>query len=545
MLVVRFRANVKAKLIIESQLFEAISTEQFKILTPGDMLFYLRGQQSLIVQMRQTIRRLEEKVAENEVQTLCLDGHIIELNHQLFGKSSERETPRNPEPPKSKDFGNGDQPPKEPKKRVLLPSERYPNLPVIETDVTFKAIPPCACCGEQLEDSGLTEVSENLTVTPAKYSVIRQKRRKFRCRKCHGDLQTVPAPPRIKASSAFTDDMILDVALSKYCDLIPIQRYVAIAERLGIKGLPQQSLIESTHYLADFVKEVYALLKQEVLSARVLHADETPHRMLEGADKNSWYLWGFSTRIASYFEAHDTRSGDVASALLAQAACQFLMSDVYSGYGKAVREANEVRKAGTKPAVVSIYCNAHSRRRFKAAKRRFTESAQFFIDQYQKIYLLEDQTKGKPPDQIRELRKTMLPIFESMKAKALETVVTYSKKSEMAVAMNYFLGHYRELTRFIEDPELPIDNNPQERLLRNPVIGRKTWYGTHSKLGAKTAAILFSLVESCKLNGVNPRAYFKRLVADLHAGLPAYTPAIFKAQEDERARFLTSASPAA
>lgn len=507
------------------------------------MLFYLRGQQDLIVQMRKTIKKLQNKIAEVENQTLRLDGHVIELNHQLFGKSSEREEPKNPEPPKSKDPGNGDQSPKEPKKRVLLPSERYPNIPVIETDVSFKDNPPCACCGERLEDSGLTEVSESLTVTPAKYSVIRQKRHKYRCRKCHGDLQTVPAPPRIKASSAFTDEMILDVALSKYCDLIPIQRYVAIAGRLGIKGLPQQSLIESTHYLADFVKEVYTLLKQEVLAARVLHADETPHRMLEGSDKDSWYLWGFSTRIASYFEAHDTRSGDVAAAVLAKAACQFLMSDVYSGYRKAVREANEVRKVEKRPQIIGIYCNAHSRRRFKVAKRRFTEAAQFFIDEYQKIYLLEDQTKGKPPDQILELRKAMLPIFESMKAKALETIVTYSKKSEMAVALNYFLGNYRELTRFTTDPELPIDNNPQERLLRNPVIGRKTWYGTHSKLGAKTAAILFSLVESCKLNGVNPRTYFKRLVTDLHAGLPAYTPVKFKAQEDERARSLTSASP--
>ena len=75
---------------------------------------------------------------------------------------------------------------------------------------------------------------------------------------------------------------------------------------------------------------------------------------------------------------------------------------------------------------------------------------------------------------------------------------------------------------------MPIDNNPQERLLRNPVIGRKTWYGTHSKLGAKTAAILFSLVEACKLNKVNPRDYFKSLVKDLHAGKNAYTPFEYK-----------------
>ena len=90
--------------------------------------------------------------------------------------------------------------------------------------------------------------------------------------------------------------------------------------------------------------------------------------------------------------------------------------------------------------------------------------------------------------------------------------------------MSYFLNHYAEFVRFIENPELPIDNNPAERLLRSAVIGRKTWYGTHSKRGAETAAILFSIMESCKLNKVNPRKYLKNLVQDLHAGKNVYTP---------------------
>lgn len=96
------------------------------------------------------------------------------------------------------------------------------------------------------------------------------------------------------------------------------------------------------------------------------------------------------------------------------------------------------------------------------------------------------------------------------------------------MAMNYFLKNYVGFTRFIDNTSLPIDNNPQERLLRNPVIGRKTWYGTHSERGAETSAILFSLVESCKLNKINPRIYFKNLVQDLHLGKKAYTPKEFK-----------------
>ena len=119
--------------------------------------------------------------------------------------------------------------------------------------------------------------------------------------------------------------------------------------------------------------------------------------------------------------------------------------------------------------------------------------------------------------------------FEEMKNQAISLVPTFSSKSSMGKAMSYFLGNFNELTLFLENPAIPIDNNPQERLLRNPVIGRKTWYGTHSERGAETMAILFSIVESCKMNQVNPREYLKHLVQDLNQGKKTYTPATFKA----------------
>ena len=96
------------------------------------------------------------------------------------------------------------------------------------------------------------------------------------------------------------------------------------------------------------------------------------------------------------------------------------------------------------------------------------------------------------------------------------------------MALNYFLENYDGLTLFLTEPEVPIDNNSQERLLRSHVVGRKTWYGTHSERGAETAAVLFSIVETCKLNKVNPREYFKQLVEDLLAKKPAYTPYDYK-----------------
>lgn len=314
----------------------------------------------------------------------------------------------------------------------------------------------------------------------------------------------------------------------KYCDLVPIERYTAMAGREGLKDLPQQSLIESTHYLADFVKPAYDRLKSEILKLKVLHADETPHRMLEGDKTSQWYLWGFSGPQTSYFEHHNTRSGDVASDLLKESSCLYLSSDVFSSYSKAVRITNEARKQQDKAPISHVYCNAHARRRFREAKDNFPEEAEFFIKRYQEIYHLESETKGRPPDVRLEIRKKMVTIFEEMKTHAENIVMSYSSKSRIIRATHYFLGNYAEFTRFIENVDLPIDNNPSERLLRNAVVGRKTWHGTHSKRGAETTSILFSLVESAKLNGINPRKYFRTLVQDLHAGKTAFTPKEFK-----------------
>lgn len=504
----------------QQNLFDPVLADRFSLLTRGELEQFAKLQIQINERLIKEVSRLQALRDELEEKTLLIEDQYIVLKNKLFGRSSEREEKGAPK--------KGKQNESEPKTRVLLPSERYPNAPLIERDVEFKEAPDCKCCGTTLKDSGMTEDSEFLTVIPKQYIVVRQKRHKYRCEKCHADVQTAPAPHRIKEGSSYSDELMQDVALTKYCDLIPIERYTKIAERSGVPGLPPQSLIESTHYVAEFLKPAHELIKKEVTEEIVLHADETPHRMLEGDDKSHWYLWGFSSKKAAYFEVHDTRSGDVAADFLKNSKVEFLVSDVFSGYRKAVRVANEVRIELKLPCIVNIYCNSHSRRKFKDASNGFEVEAQFFIDKYKEIYKLESDAEDKPPEQILELRGQMTPCFEEMKNKAIELIPAYSSKSSIGIGMRYFLGNFKELTAFIKNAALPIDNNPQERLLRNPVIGRKTWYGTHSKRGAETMAILFSIVESCKLNKVNPRLYVKQLIEDLHQGKKPYTPATFK-----------------
>jgi len=470
--------------------------------------------------IRENYKLRNLKVSDDQLQ-LLMQEQLDSLKGAMFGASTERYSAGNKDEEITKESKSA------PKPRVKKPSERYPNLPVREELVTQNPAPSCNVCGKEMADSGMREESEQLTVIPKKYEIIRQMRVKFRC-SCQGCIVTTPAPERIIPGSSYSDEMIVDVALSKYCDLLPIDRYVVMASRGGVSDLPAQSLIELTHGFADFVSPVYKLIKKEIQEARVLHADETPHRMLEGSDRSQWYLWGFSTNKHCLFECRDSRSGDVASDFLTNSNCEILLTDVYTGYGKAVRQTNEKRLASGKTTIVSsAYCNAHARRYFFKASPGYQE-AEYYVKEYQQIYRLEAQTKSQGPPGILEIRSQMRPRFEAMKLRAEGELHAYSEKSKYGKALRYFLENYAGLTLFLEDPEIPIDNNSQERLLRNHVVGRKTWYGTHSPRGAITAAILFSVVESCKLNKVNPREYFKVLVEDLLKGRTARTPANFQ-----------------
>jgi transposase len=454
-------------------------------------------------------------VADEQLR-MVLEEQLSELQDTLYGSSSERY-----KKPKIKP-----QTPRPPKPKVKKPSERYPNIPVREKIIAMSPPPNCQACGEVMKDSGMTENSQQLTVIPKKYEIQLIRRVKYTCT-CHACIQTAPAPKRIIEGSSYSDEMIQDVVLSKYCDLIPIERYVAMAARGGLMDLPPNSLIELTHGFADFAASAYELLKQQIMQARVLHADETPHRMLEGSEKKTWFLWGFSTPEHCFLECHDTRSGDVASEILLESKCERLVTDVFSGYGKAIRIANEFRRSHLKVLVQNPNCNAHARRYFFKPHHKYKE-AYFYLDHYHEIYQLNSDAKGKPPSEVLEIRARMKPHFEAMKAKAMEELPKYPRKNKYRKALNYFLENFDGLTLFLNEPDVPIDNNLQEALLRNPVVGRKTWYGTHSERGAKTAAILFSLVESCKLNHVNPHEYFEKLVRDLLQGKEPFTPKQFK-----------------
>ena len=513
---------------MQNNLFKNITHNDFINLNKEELNKFFQFFENQKIYTDSIIKERDELIKKNKVleeKIIEVEGQLILLRRRQFRKKSEKIVPT------EEDKKLTEAPNKKRKKRdtvKLLPSERYPEAEIIEEELTFKELPICSCCNATMMDSGMKEVTEYLNVKPKEYFIVRQVKHKYRCSKCYSNIIIPQSPKRIIPGSAYGDDLIIDVALSKYCDLVPIERYSSIVGRAGLVDLPPNSLIGLVHKLAEISEPAELGVKEECLDSFKLNADETPQRMFEQVEKKTWYLWSFSTPESCYFEIRDTRSGDVASEFLNKSKCEYLISDVYSGYAKAVRETNKIRQLLNLKPVINVYCNAHARRKFVEAAESFPKESLFYINRYKEIYELEKEGKDSPSFILIKNRNEMKRIFELMRGHAETEKESYSSKSSLVTALNYFLKNFDGLTIFTDNADLPIDNNAAERVLRNPVIGRKTWYGTHSKQGARTAQIMFTLVESCKLNKINPREYFKDLVSSILDGKKSFTPRQYK-----------------
>lgn len=440
------------------------------------------------------------------------------IEREDIRRAKKKKVPKENSSPKGRKKGEE----REPSKK--LPSERYPNIEVKEETILPPKLPKCPCCGEDMKEAGLYNITEKLEVIPKRYYIQRNKRPKYNCGNCHGAIINTAALPSIVPTSNYGDSMIIDVALSKFCDLIPIERYTQIAFRSELMDLPPQSLIGLTHHLADFLYRVYNKIKNEVLAEKLLLADETTHKMLEGDDTPNWYLWGFFNQKASYFEAHGTRSGDVVFEFLKSSQAKYLMTDGYSGYNKAVRMMKEQYDR----EIVLAGCNAHAVRYFKDASKPWKDECAPFLKLYGEIYKLEDMRKKGEKNLLKaeqiDIRNKMLPLFEQLKTDCEKALPDAMTGSSFEKALKYFINQYDGLTLCTKELIVPLDNNHSEREVRPSVVGRKTWYGTHSKNGAHTLEIHFSIVGSCKVNGINPRKYYPWIVERIHQGKEILTP---------------------
>jgi len=385
-----------------------------------------------------------------------------------------------------------------------LPRDTHTHLP----DDTH-----CPQCGGDWRQIG-EDVSEVLEYVPASFRVIRHVRPKMACCGCDGMAQA-PAVSRPIARSYAGAGLLAHVLVSKFADHLPLYRQSQIYEREGVE-LDDSTLADWVGHCRWLLNPLVDALRRHVMDSDKVHADDTPVPVLapgKGRTKTG-RLWvyvrdgrpsGDATPPAAWFAYTPDRQGEHPRTHL-QSFHGHLQADGYAGFGK-LYEGGEV---------VEVACWAHARRKFQELhEHRPTALTTEVLARIAQLYAVEAQIRGSPPAQRRTVRQQQSrPILDELHAWMQRQLETLSRKSETTAAILYALNRWQALVRYADDGRLEIDNNAAERALRGVALGRKNYLFAGSDAGGERAAAMYSLIETAKLNGLNPEAYLRQV---LHA----------------------------
>jgi transposase len=298
------------------------------------------------------------------------------------------------------------------------------------------------------------------------------------------------------------------VAVSKYLDHLPLYRQSEIYARQGI-DLDRSTMAGWIGAISTLVEPLVDAIGRYVTASVKIHGDDTPVPVLDagsGKTKTS-RLWvyvrddrpaGSQDPPAAWYRYTKTREGSHPKRHLVQFQGA-LQADGFSGFN-ILYESGAIREVG---------CWAHARRKFyelhEATQSPLAAEA---LDRIKVLYAIEERIRGRPPDERRAVRQTQaVPLLERLHQWMTATVTKVSAKSDIASAINYSLKRWAALTRYCEDGLLEIDNNAAERALRGPVLSRKNFLFVGADSGGERAAAIYSLLETAKLQGLNPEAY--------------------------------------
>ena len=370
----------------------------------------------------------------------------------------------------------------------------------------------CPDCGGKLKQLG-EDVSEVLEIEPLRFKVIRQVRAKLACVGCDKILQA-DAPSRPIERGIAGPGLLAHVLVSKYCDHLPLYRQSQIYARAGVE-LDRSTLAEWVGGSSRLLAPLVEALRRHVMAAGKLHADDTPVPVLApGLGKTkTGRLWtyvrddrpaGDSTPAAVWFAYSPDRKGEHPQSHLRNFTGT-LQADGYAGFDQ-IYAAGRIQEAA---------CWAHVRRKFYdlevAHKSRVAAEA---LERIAALYAIEKEIRGRSPDERREVRNTRSrPLLESLKQWFEETLGKLSRKSDTAMAVRYALGRWTALLRFCDDGRIEIDNNAAERALRVVALGRKNFLFAGSDGGGESAAVIYSLLGTAKLNGIDPEGYLRGVLS--------------------------------
>ncbi|MBV9417304.1 MAG: IS66 family transposase [Solirubrobacterales bacterium] len=377
----------------------------------------------------------------------------------------------------------------------------------------------CPCCGGAMHVIG-EDRSQRLDVVPAQYQVIVTRRPKYACRTCQAAVLQAPAPARLIEGGLPTERLVAHVVVAKYADHCPLYRQSQILARQGIT-IDRSVLAFWTGYAAAELKPVWRLMREELLRSTKLFVDETTAPVLDpgrGRTKTGYFWalarddrpWQGGAPPAVVYSYAPGRRSDYALALL-KCYTGVLQTDGYAGY----RALADPKRAGG-PATLA-FCWAHWRRQFfDLAKSPPAPIATEMLKRIAKLYDIEAEIHGKSAEERRAARQQKTkPLVAALKTWLETTLARLAGGSTIAQALRYGLNHWDGLVRFLDDGRIEIDSNTVERSMRPIALNRKNALFAGSDEGAENWAMLASLIETCKLHGVNPEAYLTDVLTKL------------------------------
>lgn len=474
----------------------------------------------LAAQMQDALGERDEAIRQYRLRNEHLMHEIAILRRHRFGKRSESKS-SSPQQNLLDDLVDEDIAAIEteleklaecesPKKDRPLKPRRQPLPPQLPRSEIHHDPESTTCkCGCELTRIG-EDVSEKLDYEPGQFSVERHIRSKWSCKACETVVQA-PVAPHVIDKGIPTTNLLAQVLISKYADHLPLYRQEQIYARAGVE-LPRSTLADWVGRCGVELAPLVEHLRACLLGHAVLHADETPVPMLSPGKKKTHraYIWAYATTRSAairgvVYDFQPSRSGKASRDFLADWKGK-LVCDDYQGY-----------KAGFAAGMTEVGCWAHARRKlFELAERGYSPIAAQALETIGALYDIERDIAEKPPDERQRIRDTRSrPIVEKLREWLIHQRSTLTAGTRTARAIDYSLKRWDALTRYLDDGEVPIDNNWIENQVRPWALGRKNWLFAGSQRSGQRAANVMSLIQSAKINDLDPQAYLRDVLERL------------------------------
>jgi len=383
----------------------------------------------------------------------------------------------------------------------------------------------CPDCKQTVVAFESWDSSETVTVKRRVYEVVIERRQKGRCG-CPDKVHTAPSTVlKMRSGGRYSVELTANVAVNKWCDHLPLERQSRRMARAGLEVTPQ-ALFDQVAALGDELRPVYDWQLAELLASPVLGIDETSWKLLQASSPGSEYraAIGLSTPTAAGYIFDTGKSTELMERHLAPFAGT-LVCDGFAVYS-AVAES---RKAAGRADIELAHCWAHVLRRFREAATDFP-LAEKMMKLIGELYSIDRRAGPFPGDgQVRKRRgklrqRESTRVLKQIRQLALK-LLDLPKDLSLRKAAAYVLSYWDGLKVFVHNPDVPLDNNGSERDLRQLVQGRKNHYGSGSQHGLDTAAVLYTLIQTCLKLGIDPEVYLTEAVRRRRANpTEAYLP---------------------